>query len=197
MTSEALKTVRTLLSALVALVALGLYVSIYQRTVVPIYAFRPTELYLREFLALSVFLGSAQIAPLSTSQKFLFLSILLVIAPLWNYSVAIYTARLHYTILGPSLTHLFALVPILTLLFGVTPVRLQSHPHPSKYSQHSKAPSKQYEVVLQSVVLSVASYLTGPWLAEQWRPLISRVSRPDDTIVGASSPVENFIAFSY
>lgn len=110
-------------SAFAALLTLGLYTNIYRRTLVPIYASGPTELYLKEFLVLSVFLGSSRVFPLSKSVNFLLASIIFACAPLGTYWVAVHTARYHDSILGPSITHLCTLVPPSTVLFSLILVR--------------------------------------------------------------------------
>lgn len=92
-------------------VALSLFTTAYENSVIPLFANTPTLKYLGHVVHTST--AFAVITPnLSSSKIFLILGFLLLLAPHTSYWIGVHAARFKDPIYSPLVTHALVLAPI-------------------------------------------------------------------------------------
>jgi hypothetical protein len=97
---------------LAILTPLSLAISVYKRTLVPLYALEPTQFLLNEIVFVATTLSGLGWFNCSLNNALLLTGVLLSTAPTTSYWVAAFTARTRDPLWGPTVTHMLVIAPI-------------------------------------------------------------------------------------
>ncbi|KAJ7094525.1 spermidine synthase [Mycena belliarum] len=122
----------------VVIIALSLVLFVYERALVPLYGSAPSAYTLNSAVICAAFLAGAHPLKVSQARTVLFAGVVLSVAPLATYWVAVWTSRWRSPILGPLTTHFIVLVPLLSALTTlVAEIKLVGNPRGRSLARNS------------------------------------------------------------